>query len=129
MSEFHWRTRGLCIPMPELFFVHGNTVLVEKAKKICERCPVLADCETWVADARPEFGVVAAMTPKERKAKFGPPINVFRPPPKPKIRWCRHCGHQFDPPQDKPRAGLCTPCGRIYPDPRTRAYYAEVAAS
>lgn len=128
-QDKNWRARGHCKYAPDLFFdidTHGQA---PEAKRVCRGCPVLPDCETWVADARPEFGVVAGMTPAERLQRFGRPVTAYHEPvnAEPKVqqgRHCRLCGQEFTP--SKSRQRYCRPCGLHHPDNRVRAFYAGV---
>lgn len=129
-TDRNWRTRGRCRYAPDLFFEAENRNDADDAKKVCRSCPVLPECETWVADARPEFGVVAGMTPGERVARFGKPVAAYHQPvdeKKPKValgKFCKLCGQQYTP--AKMRQRYCRNCGLHHPDCRVRAFYGEV---
>ena len=51
---------------PDALFVQGAAQ--QKAKQICLRCPVIAECLTDALDHRIEFGVWGGMTERERRA-------------------------------------------------------------
>ena len=58
---------------PELFFPVGREHMwpeatVTAAKAFCGRCPVLAKCRLWANESRQADGIVAGLTPKERRA-------------------------------------------------------------
>lgn len=60
-----------------------------KARAICDRCPVLADCEAWVMSLTEQHdpgGMCAAMTARQRKSRRrAASKNRFR-------KTCRRCG-------------------------------------
>lgn len=61
-----WTTRGSCCSLdPDGFFVQGADQ--QKAKTLCEGCPVRAECLADALDNRIEFGVWGGMTERERR--------------------------------------------------------------
>lgn len=72
-AEDDWRTRGICKPEDDdLFFpastTGANAALVQLAKGICQRCPVVTECRQWALDVREEFGVWGGLDETERRA-------------------------------------------------------------
>lgn len=67
-----WRLRAACRGMdPDLFFPsRGDRVATEKAKEICSRCPVRADCLAHALNIAPSFdhGIYGGLTRGERAA-------------------------------------------------------------
>jgi WhiB family redox-sensing transcriptional regulator len=68
-----WRTQAACRDEdPELFFPAANTgpgwaVQVTAAKAVCQRCPVLEQCQAFAFEGL-RFGVAGGMTEQERAA-------------------------------------------------------------
>ena len=46
---------------------NGNRVSAERAKAICERCPVRQHCLEWALEANEQHGVWGGTTPLERQ--------------------------------------------------------------
>lgn len=62
-----WTTRALCRQIdPDALFVQGAAQ--NRAKLICQGCPVRAECLADALDNRVEFGVWGGMTERERRA-------------------------------------------------------------
>ncbi|MDG4859527.1 WhiB family transcriptional regulator [Streptomyces sp. T-3] len=68
----HWHARAACGDEPaEAFFLSGRLserqmVRVERARRICASCPVIAECLDR-AETMPEpFGIWGGTTPRER---------------------------------------------------------------
>ncbi len=68
----YWEENARCHQYdPEVFFAPKASA-ERRAKAICARCPVMADCLSFALQARMEFGVWGGMTWKERKGLLGP---------------------------------------------------------
>lgn len=66
-SDVDW-TQAACIGEPlELFFAECPE-LVEQARAVCHRCPIVDACADWALSVPEEWGVFGALTPKERYA-------------------------------------------------------------
>ncbi|MFV0406108.1 MAG: WhiB family transcriptional regulator [Propioniciclava sp.] len=68
-----WRHRAECLTEdPELFFPVGNTgpaiMQIAEAKKVCDRCDVVAECLQWALDAGQDHGVWGGLSEDERRA-------------------------------------------------------------
>lgn len=68
-----WRHRSLCKDEdPELWFPIGTTGpaqrQAEKAKAVCQRCTVRADCLTWALETGQDAGIVGGLDEGERRA-------------------------------------------------------------
>ncbi len=62
-----WRTRARCRGGdPDALFVRGAAQ--NAAKRLCEGCPVLAECAGHALDNRIEVGIWGGMTERERRA-------------------------------------------------------------
>ncbi len=62
-----WTTRAACRAQdPDTLFVQGAAQ--KHAKRICQGCPVRAECLADALDNRVEFGVWGGMTERERRA-------------------------------------------------------------
>jgi WhiB family redox-sensing transcriptional regulator len=82
VSDQNWRADAKCAGIDgELFFPISYTSTVglnqvEAAKRVCTRCPVLAQCNAYIADfeggtnADNRVGIYAGQTPKERHAAY-----------------------------------------------------------
>jgi WhiB family transcriptional regulator, redox-sensing transcriptional regulator len=67
-----WRRRAACREEdPELFYPSGTTgsalARLAKAKAICARCPVTAQCLAWALNTGEQFGVWGGKSEDERK--------------------------------------------------------------
>lgn len=64
-----WREEALCRQTDaDLWFPpHGGHLRVTRdAKRICESCPVIAECLEYALEQRYEIGIWGGKTPKER---------------------------------------------------------------
>lgn len=63
-----WTDRAACQGQTDVFFVNrGDTSSVVKAKAICEQCPVLEECRSYVLYYPERYGIWGGMTEKERR--------------------------------------------------------------
>jgi WhiB family transcriptional regulator, redox-sensing transcriptional regulator len=67
-----WRNLAACLGMdPELWFPLGTTGAaleqIQRAKAVCRRCPVAAQCLAWALDTRQTYGVWGGLTEDERR--------------------------------------------------------------
>lgn len=68
-----WRHRAACLTEdPELFFPVGSTgpaiAQTLKAKKVCARCEVRAECLQWALEQGQDHGVWGGLSEDERRA-------------------------------------------------------------
>jgi WhiB family redox-sensing transcriptional regulator len=66
-----WRDQAACrSEQPDLFFPVGTTGpawrQLAKAKSICHRCPVMADCLAWAVHTSERYGVWGGLSEDER---------------------------------------------------------------
>lgn len=62
-----WTPQAACRNSePDDLFVQGAAQ--QQAKRICQQCPVVAECLADALDHRTEFGVWGGMTERERRA-------------------------------------------------------------
>lgn len=67
MSQADWRLRGSCRSQdPDGLFVRGAEQ--NRAKTVCNGCPVRTECLAEALDNRIAFGVWGGMTERERRA-------------------------------------------------------------
>ncbi len=69
----NWRDHAACLNEdPELFFPVGTTgpalEQIERAKAVCQRCDVNAQCLEWAITTRQDAGVWGGLTDDERRA-------------------------------------------------------------
>ncbi|MCT9078308.1 WhiB family transcriptional regulator [Streptomyces fulvoviolaceus] len=70
----YWRERAACLRVddPDLFFPIGISGLtlaqVEKAKAVCDRCPVMEQCLNWALYVGHVEGIWGGTTESERRA-------------------------------------------------------------
>ncbi|MFI0417822.1 WhiB family transcriptional regulator [Spongiactinospora sp. 9N601] len=79
-GEIGWARRGACRSSdPELFFPPAPSLDQEtRAKAVCGRCPVMAECRAYALRAGEREGIWGGMTPQERRrSRF--PANWRRP--------------------------------------------------
>lgn len=67
-----WRERALCQEPwvdPELFHPTNQRMpgRVKRAKKICDQCPVRAECLRWALDINEPNAIAGGTTPGERR--------------------------------------------------------------
>lgn len=67
-----WRDHGACLSEdPELFFPKGYEgqwqLVIEGAKAVCRRCPVIEQCREWALQTREPDGVWGGLDEKERR--------------------------------------------------------------
>lgn len=80
-TRIDWRDAAACRKEdPDLWFPNGKGMLAshqyELARQICSACPVIRDCDQWARAVRPEFGMVAGLTPEQRRVRHGAPITA-----------------------------------------------------
>jgi WhiB family redox-sensing transcriptional regulator len=91
-----WRHGARCTEYdPELFWPKSDTssegiAQIARAKKVCEKCPVLEECRAWAMDLGPKLhgGVFGGLTEDERasirrreaRARAGKPVRQPLPP-------------------------------------------------
>jgi WhiB family redox-sensing transcriptional regulator len=68
-----WRQKAACIDEdPELFFPVGTTgpalEQLERAKAVCQRCPVINECLEWALQTNQDAGVWGGLSEEERRA-------------------------------------------------------------
>ncbi len=67
-----WRALAACRKEdPSLFFPNGTTgtwlQVIDEAKAVCRRCPVVGNCLQWALDTGEEHGVYGGLTETERR--------------------------------------------------------------
>jgi len=63
-----WTEQAACKGQTNLFFVNrGDTNSMLKAKAVCQQCPVLDECRSYVLYHPERFGIWAGMTEKDRR--------------------------------------------------------------
>ncbi len=68
-----WQDRAACRSFPlDLFFTAGSSDIArydqERAKAVCETCPVRVECLDWALATEEQFGVWGGLTADERRA-------------------------------------------------------------
>ena len=76
-SDATWQAAARCRAVAtDMFFPQrtrtwGERIRLEQAaKKICERCPVLAECRSYALEHEERFGVWGGLTEAERRSSF-----------------------------------------------------------
>ena len=63
-----WTDQADCKGHTDLFFVkRGDNASMIQAKAICQKCPVLEECRTYVLFHPERYGIWAGMTEKDRR--------------------------------------------------------------
>lgn len=94
--ERHWTSEALCadydLKTNEDIFYTNKTDLVDKAKQICNDCPVRMLCLQDAMENKERFGIRGAVEPSERRRALS--INVLGEPivDKYRIVRCPNCG-------------------------------------
>jgi WhiB family redox-sensing transcriptional regulator len=64
----YWRDEALCREAdPEIFFPESGGTATQ-ARKVCDRCPVRAECLEFALERREIHGIYAGLTTAERNA-------------------------------------------------------------
>jgi len=64
-----WTDRAACKGRTDLFFVNrGDTTQMNRAKAICNTCPVIDNCREYVIYNPERYGIWAGMTERDRRA-------------------------------------------------------------
>ena len=66
-SETAWMADGNCRLHPPATFFPSDGVGVDRARKICRDCPVVATCLEYALDSRIDHGVWGACSERERR--------------------------------------------------------------
>ena len=66
-SETAWMADGNCRLHPPATFFPSDGVGVDRARKICRDCPVVATCLAYALEARIDHGVWGACSERERR--------------------------------------------------------------
>ena len=66
-SETAWMADGNCRLHPPATFFPSDGVGVDRARKICRDCPVVATCLDYALDARIDHGVWGGCSERERR--------------------------------------------------------------
>ena len=66
-SESAWMAEGNCRLHPPATFFPSDGVGVDKARKICRDCPVMARCLEYALDERIDHGVWGGCSERERR--------------------------------------------------------------
>lgn len=63
-----WAARGLCVNVddPDVFYPADGS-RGTKARRICDRCPVRAECLEYALASDEEFGIWGGLDPRERR--------------------------------------------------------------
>lgn len=61
-----WQAHAACVDTTIDFFSETPSK-IRQAKRLCESCPVVADCLQWAKDEGFEYGVFGGMTADERR--------------------------------------------------------------
>ena len=61
-----WKQRGNCVGEPPYLFYSSNLNLVDKAREICQNCPVQIECLQYGIE-HDEYGVWGGKTEGERR--------------------------------------------------------------
>ena len=65
--EAAWMQRGLCRDIPPATFFPSDGVGVDVARRICDACPVQADCLEYALENRIDHGVWGGCSERERR--------------------------------------------------------------
>ncbi len=66
-SEHEWMNQGLCRLHDPAVFFPSDGVGVDRARRICDTCPVVAPCLEYALDNRVDHGVWGATSERERR--------------------------------------------------------------
>jgi WhiB family transcriptional regulator, redox-sensing transcriptional regulator len=71
-ADYTWRKNAICRDTdPDLFFPVGTTgyalVQIDKAKQVCDECPVQHDCLQYALDTNQDSGIWGGTSEEERR--------------------------------------------------------------
>ncbi len=71
-ADYTWRKAAICRDTdPDLFFPVGTTgyalVQIDKAKQVCDECPVHSDCLQYALDTNQDSGIWGGTSEEERR--------------------------------------------------------------
>lgn len=71
-AQYAWRKHALCRDTdPDLFFPVGTTgqalVQIDRAKDVCDECPVKADCLDFALETNQDSGIWGGTSEEERR--------------------------------------------------------------
>ncbi len=71
-ADYTWRTGAICRDTdPDLFFPVGTTgyalVQIDRAKQVCDECPVCDDCLQYALDTNQDSGIWGGTSEEERR--------------------------------------------------------------
>lgn len=62
-----WMEVGLCKKYPPEMFFPSDSVGVDRAKRVCEPCPVINECLEFALENREDHGVWGGTSERERR--------------------------------------------------------------
>lgn len=68
LVKYEWMSDALCREIGDEPFFSDDAGLTKRAKKICHRCPVIAECLQYALDDRDLVGVFGGTTDKDRRS-------------------------------------------------------------
>jgi WhiB family redox-sensing transcriptional regulator len=76
-ETWDWQLQSLCREMDSSVFFHperergdARAMRENRAKEICHRCPVMAECRAHALAVREPYGIWGAMTAHERELEL-----------------------------------------------------------
>ncbi len=66
--KYDWMNDALCREIGDEAFFSDDAGVTKKAKKICNGCPVIAECLNYALDDRDLVGVFGGTTERDRRS-------------------------------------------------------------
>ncbi len=71
-ADYTWRNQAICRDTdPDLFFPIGTTgqalVQIDRAKEVCEVCPVKTDCLEYALETNQDSGIWGGLDEEQRR--------------------------------------------------------------
>ena len=71
-ADYTWRNQAICRDTdPDLFFPIGTTgqalVQIDRAKEVCDVCPVKADCLDYALETNQDSGIWGGLDEEQRR--------------------------------------------------------------
>lgn len=66
-ADTKWMAEGNCAAKPPSLFFPSDGVGVERAKRVCEDCPVLTQCLEYAIENRIDHGVWGGTSERQRR--------------------------------------------------------------
>jgi WhiB family redox-sensing transcriptional regulator len=78
VDEWSWQLQAACRGLPVSLFFHPwgertteRTRRIQKAKQVCQECPVVFQCRSWALQVQERYGIWGGLSEEERAYLLG----------------------------------------------------------